>query len=300
MTSCRRFPPAASTSAWRRWCPSIATAGTDVGGSAGPAFTAFRSRGGSSDEGQFQVNGFPVGWQGFGISYYVADLGAAEEVIFGLSGGMGEARTGGPTLNVIPQAGRQRVSRAPFFANGANGAMEGPQLHRRPSRRRDCGPERAREDLGRNANIGGPIMRDKLWFFSAVRHQGNRKTSPGSGRTRTPAIRPLDLRSRLRQAGDGHGHLDEWRHPLHLAGLARDRLSFFWDEQKICRLCLGGEGTVDRVAEATPDQRRVPAAARAGAVDLAVDRPVACRRRACAEHRAVGRRAEGTAGHDRA
>jgi hypothetical protein len=158
--------------------PGMATMGTDVGGSAGPAFSVFRSRGGSSDEGQFQVNGFPVEWQGFGISYYVADLGAAEEVIFGLSGRMGESRTGGPTLNVIPRSGGNTF-RGTLYANGANGAMEGSNF---TQAHRDAGlraPNQLSKIWDTNANYGGPLRRDRAWFFASGRHQGNRKTVAG-------------------------------------------------------------------------------------------------------------------------
>jgi hypothetical protein len=238
--------------------PGMATAGTDVGGSAGPAFSAFRSRGGSSDEGQFQVNGFPVGWQGFGISYYVADLGAAEEVTFGLGGAMGEARTGGPTLNVIPRSGGNTF-RGSIYANGANGGMEGTNFSQE---HRDAGlrvPNQLAKIWDVNANYGGPIRRDRVWFFTSGRHQGNRKTVAGmwanlnAGDATKWTYEP-DLDAQATDTGT-------WKNAaarLTVQPTQRDRFSLFWDEQNICRLCLGGEGTFNQSPEATPTNAGFP------------------------------------------
>jgi hypothetical protein len=238
--------------------PNITTAGTDVGGSAGPAFSSFRSRGGSSDEGQFQVNGFPVGWQGFGISYYVADLGAAEEVIVGLAGAMGEARTGGPTLNVIPRSGGN-LFKGTFYGNYAGGPMEGSNFN---DSHREAGlrvPNQLDKVWDVNSNLGGPLKRDKVWFFVSARHQGNRKTVAGmwanlnAGNANAWTYDP-DLE---RQATD----TGTWKNAaarLTWQATARDRFSLFWDDQSICRLCMGGEGTATASPEATPTNQGFP------------------------------------------
>ena len=38
----------------------------------------------------------------------------------------------------------------------------------------------------------------------------------------------------------------------------RDRISFYWDEQSVCRLCLGGEGTATSAPEGTPTNQGFP------------------------------------------
>ena len=238
--------------------PGMAAAGTDVGGSQGPAFTAFRSRGGSSDEGQFQVNGFPVGWQGFGISYYVADLGAAEEVAFGLSGGMGEARTGGPTLNVIPRQGGNTFAGS-LYANAGNGTLEGSNFtdaHRAAGLRV---PNQLNKIWDANTHFGGPLQRDKLWFFTSFRHQGNRKTVAGmwANLNAGDATRWTYDPDLSRQATDTGNWMNAAAR-LTWQATPRNKVSFFWDEQSVCRLCLGGEGTATSSPEATPTNEGFP------------------------------------------
>jgi hypothetical protein len=240
--------------------PGVSTMGTDVGGSAGPAFSVFRTRGGSSDEGQLQVNGFPVGWQGYGISYYVADLGAAEEVIFGLAGGMGEARTAGPTMNVVPRSGGN-LFHGSFYANGAGGAMEGSNF---TQAHRDAGlraPNQLDKIWDVNANYGGPIRRDRLWFYTSARHQGNRKTVAGlwanknAGDASKWTYDP-DLSKQATDTGTWKNAATRFTYQA----TPRDRFSLFWDEQSICRLCLGGEGIGNppSAPEAAPTNQGFP------------------------------------------
>ena len=44
-----------------------------------------------------------------------------------LSGGLGEAETGGPTMNVVPRTGGNTFTGS-FFFSGANSAMQGSNL----------------------------------------------------------------------------------------------------------------------------------------------------------------------------
>jgi len=56
----------------------------------------FQIHGGRRKKGRFRVEGLSAGFQGMGVSCYVPDVGNAQEVTFSLSGGLGEAETGGP------------------------------------------------------------------------------------------------------------------------------------------------------------------------------------------------------------
>jgi hypothetical protein len=76
--------------------PALNVQGNDVGGIAGPSFSVFQAHGGRRNEGQVHVEGLSSGFQGMGVSIYVPDVGNAQEVDFTISGGLGEATTGGP------------------------------------------------------------------------------------------------------------------------------------------------------------------------------------------------------------
>jgi hypothetical protein len=115
------------------------------------------------------------GYQGMGVSGYAPEVGTAQEVVFSLSGGLGEATTGGPQLNIIGKQGGNTYAGS-FFINGSGGAFVSDNLS----------AERGGEGLGTplkpkklwdiNPSFGGPIKRDKLWFFATYRYQYNRQT----------------------------------------------------------------------------------------------------------------------------
>lgn len=238
--------------------PGLATSGSDVGGSSGPQYNTFRTQGGSSDEGFTYINGFPNAFAGLGVTFYLMDFSTAEEITFSVGGGTGEARVGGPIVNLIPKQGGNTV-RGSIYANGANGGMEGTNFNQS---HRDAGlraPNQLNKIWDVSANLGGALVRDRLWYFGNFRHLGTRKTLAGvwanlnAGDPTKWTYEP-DF---SRQATD----TGTWRNgAIRLTGQAtpRNKVSVFWDEQEMCRLCLGGEGTATQSPEATPTNRAFP------------------------------------------
>ncbi len=91
--------------------PGLNVQGADVGGVTGALFSVFQAHGGRRNEGQVQVNGLSAGWQGMGVSGYVPEVGSAQEVTFQITGGLGEAATGGPADESRPAYRRKRDER---------------------------------------------------------------------------------------------------------------------------------------------------------------------------------------------
>ena len=101
---------------------------------------------------------------GAGVSNYQVDVANAQELAYTLSGGLGEAETGGPIMNVVPRTGGNTFSGS-FFSSGANSAMQGSNL---TQELRDAGLKDPNELIKAwevNGAIGGPIVHDRLWFF---------------------------------------------------------------------------------------------------------------------------------------
>ena len=153
--------------------PAINVQGNDVGASSGAIFSVFQIHGGRRNEGQVQVNGQSAGYQGMGVSGYTPEVGNSQEINVTLSGALGEAVTGGPQLNVISKQGGNTFSGS-VFVNFANSSFQNDNVS----------PEQAATGLAPtaleklwdvNPSFGGPIVRDRLWFFGSFRHQGNRQ-----------------------------------------------------------------------------------------------------------------------------
>jgi len=228
--------------------PGVTTGGSqDVGGLNSPATRTFAIHGGPQTEGRVMVDGMNAGAArgGAGVSNYQVDVANAQELTYTLSGGLGEAETGGPTMNVVPRTGGNIFTGSLFFS-GANSAMQGSNLTREL---RDAGlrdPNELIKAWEANGAIGGPIIRDRLWFFLSTKRQITRLYVSGmyynenDGNPNAWTYEP-DLSRRAIYDGT-------WTNvPLRLTWQAtpRNKFNIFWDEQKMCLECeAGGSPTV--------------------------------------------------------
>ena len=135
-----------------------------------PTMTFFSSHGGPSNEGKVQVNGLTVGAAsgGGGVGTLVYDTNNAEETSVAVAGGLGESETGGPVMNFVPRSGGNTFSGQSFF----NTAGEWSTGNNLDDFLRGIGiPEPAGIINSYDASValGGPILRDKLWFFGSYR-----------------------------------------------------------------------------------------------------------------------------------
>lgn len=217
--------------------PALNTQGHDVGGATGPAFSVFQAHGGRRNEGQVRVEGLSAGWQGMGVSVYTPDVGSAEEVTFTLSGGLGEAITGGPVMNIVPRQGGNRFS-GTLFGSFAGEGWQGTNL---TQAQKDAGlrvPNEVLKLWDVNAGFGGPIRRDRLWFFWTGRHQGNRTRVAGiwANKNAGDTTQWLYDPDFSRQAQDD----GTWKNSslrLTWQATARNKLTAWWDEQHVCQHC---------------------------------------------------------------
>jgi hypothetical protein len=169
--------------------PGMAVAGTlDVGGLRGGAeVNSFSAHGGRVDDGRLQLDGMGVGGPtggagansgGGGTSYFQPDMGNAAELAVTTSGALGEAESGGPVINVIPRSGGNRPSGALFF-NFANSDLQGSNL---TPELEGQGTRAPTEDLITTRDVtgsfGGPIKRDRVWYFWSGRTKHTEKKVP--------------------------------------------------------------------------------------------------------------------------
>jgi hypothetical protein len=227
------------------------TGGQDVGGLNSPATRAFGIHGGPATEGRVMVDGMNAGAArgGAGVSNYQVDVANAQELAYTLSGGLGEAETGGPIMNVVPRTGGNTFTGS-FFFSGANSAMQGSNF---TQELRDAGlrdPNELIKTWEVNGALGGPLIRDRLWFFFSTKNQGTRLYVSGmyynknAGDPNAWTYEP-DLDRRAIYDGT-------WINvPLRLTWQAtpRNKFNIFWDEQRMCLECdadgpAGGSPTV--------------------------------------------------------
>jgi hypothetical protein len=166
------IPSSRQYSAFTQLVPAINVQGNDVGGSSPGLYSVFQVHGGRRNEGQVQVDGMSAGYQGMGVSGYVPEVGNAQEVAFTLTGGLGEAATGGPQMNIIGRQGGNSFAGS-FFINGTSGALQGTNLTDEIEAQGLTAVNSFKQVWDVNPSFGGPIKRDKLWFFATFRYQYN-------------------------------------------------------------------------------------------------------------------------------
>src|SRR5688572_19879567 len=138
-----------------------------------PGMIVFGGRGGRGNEGIAQTDGIGTGAaiNGGGVSGY-GRLDTTQEVVMTTFGGLGDVEVGGPIVNLIPRTGSNVLSHR-FQASGLPGSWQGSNL---TQELRDAGlrsPARTNYQWDGSLMHGGPIVRDRLWFFYTTRYNGN-------------------------------------------------------------------------------------------------------------------------------
>jgi hypothetical protein len=150
---------------------------SDAGLAAAPTMTSFHAHsstinaGSVGGEGRYAINGFPLtAARSGGFSSYVYDTVNAEEIAVSVGGGLGEQDIGGPLMNIIPKSGGNDFS-GNAFLNTAGKWSKGDNLSSditalNPNIKAAPG---ILSSYDWSASLGGPIKRDRLWFFGGYR-----------------------------------------------------------------------------------------------------------------------------------
>ena len=200
-----------------------------------PALAMFSGHGGSSEEGRMTLDGISLGTSrgGAGVSSYVADLQNVSEIAFSLSGNLGEAETGGPQLAIVPKSGTNTLAGS-VFATGLNEKMQGDNFDAELARALTA-PAKVLKLWDYQASVGGPIRRDRLWYFANWREVGGADAVSGMFANKnagdpTKWTYEPDLTRQARN--DQVQRVYALRVSSQLS--ARHKVTLFWDEQPQC------------------------------------------------------------------
>jgi hypothetical protein len=146
-----------------------------------PAMRIFYSHGGRGNEGRVQVDGLNVGaaFNGGGVSGYVMDTPNAQELSLTLSGGLGEAEVGGTLLNVIPKTGGNTFAGSAFLSTAGEWS-QGSNIDDELKAIGITDPNALISNWDSSISVGGPILRDRMWFFGTYRDFGSHQVIPGA------------------------------------------------------------------------------------------------------------------------
>ena len=214
--------------------PGIQATGLNSG--ANPVMNFFTARGGRGNEGTIQIDGMNVGsaFNGGGVAGFGYDTANATEIQVTIAGGLGETDRGGPAFNMIPRTGGNNFSGTYFLSYAGEWAQASNLDDELISYGINEVPGLIK-NWDTNFALGGPIKRDRLWFFGNVRSFGSANDVPGlygNANAGNPnaftyaedrSIKARNANSKLIGA-------------IRLTGQAtpRNKLGFYYDYQKNC------------------------------------------------------------------
>ena len=139
-----------------------------------PAMRIFTSHGGRGNEGRTYVDGLSTGsaFNGGGASGYIIDTANSQEMQLTLSGGLGESEMGGTTVNFVPKTGGNTFSGQGFFSTAGEWS-QGNNIDASLKAKGLSQPAALYKNWDVQASLGGPIVKDKLWFFANYRDFGS-------------------------------------------------------------------------------------------------------------------------------
>jgi hypothetical protein len=212
----------------------IVSGGTNPNTQLSPGMIVFGGAGGRGNEGRVQVDGQNTGasLNGGGVSGYRQDVENATEIAMTTAGGLGETEVGGPTMNIVPRTGGNTFQQHAFFS-GLSGGMQASNY---TQKLKDAGlsqPAHTNYLYDMSVSSGGPIIRDRLWYFGLLYYRGSGNDVPGmfhnvNAGDPTKWTYVADPSRPASSEGDGPVQPNL---RLTFQVSQRDKLNVFWDEQ---------------------------------------------------------------------
>ena len=157
---------------------SISTGGLasqDVGGALGPETRALVAHGGRTEDQRFMMNGVSLssmiggGWGGGAIP----NATGVQEMVFDTASVSADLATGGVRINFIAREGGNQYH-GTLFGNFANDSMQSSNVSDEQVQRNPLLSNAGKIDRNWDFNpgFGGPLVRDRAWFYASGRSQG--------------------------------------------------------------------------------------------------------------------------------
>jgi hypothetical protein len=235
----RSLPSVRSYSYLLTTVPGLQTNNNNV--NTGPVFAIFPIHGGRGVESRLTVDGLNVSNPPGGNQppNFTADIGNAAEVTMITSGGLGEIETAGLTMNIVPKQGGNRFSGLAFVSGFSEG-MQSDNFTTELQARGATQPTPVTRVYDVNASAGGPIVRDRLWYYGTFRVQGQRQNTlnvfynMNAGNPNSFTYAPD-----LNQPAFSDRTWENYTPRITWQVSTRNKITASWDEQPVCRKCSG-------------------------------------------------------------
>jgi hypothetical protein len=230
--------------------PGVVTNTNDV--ATGTATTQFPIHGGRNNEGRMTVDGLNVGNPPGGNQPpgFSVDVGNSEEISFTTSGGLGESETAGLVMNVVPKTGGNNLHGSLFYSGS------GKNLQADNSGGKVAAPTPLTKVYDVNGAVGGPIFKDRLWYFATARTQGSTRVNANQFYNLNAGDPTKWLYVGGKDVSDPGFSDRTWENisgRLTWQATPRNKIGGYWDEQWVCRKCEGSTVGITSPPVASPE-----------------------------------------------
>jgi hypothetical protein len=171
---------------------------------------------------------------------YTADIANSQEVNIQVSGALGESETGGSSINIVPRTGGNRFA-GNFNWTFTNDSMFSANNGAYPNITSVLQTVKSDQDI--SVGVGGPIMKDKLWFYSVARDQRIHKLPVGIDFWPNKWEGKYGYNYQPDRTKDRVEYHNMWRSVngrFTWQASPKNKFGFYWDEQDFCQdPCLG-------------------------------------------------------------
>jgi hypothetical protein len=142
--------------------------GQDVGGNTGEVQQTLTIHGSRGGDMRRMVDGLSMQSQGTSVSAFAANGGMVQEVVVDTAAGSAEQSAGGVRMNIIPREGGNSFAGS-FFVGATSERFQADNIDEELRDRRILSSNEVKSNWEVNPAFGGPVMRDRLWFFTSGR-----------------------------------------------------------------------------------------------------------------------------------
>ena len=197
----RRVPTGRTYYALGVLIPSVSSNTTDVGGASGDAMAQLTVHGSRPSSQRITQNGVSTaGLSGSGgFSGNVPNVSAAAEVTIDTNAASAELATGGVRINFVPRDGGNKMTGSLFFNVAHEDFLASNNFTDRLRSAGLSAPDSMKKNWDFAPVRGGPILRDRLWYYATARYQGAQAYAAGMFHNRTRSTR---------RSGPTSGHVE--------------------------------------------------------------------------------------------
>ncbi len=237
--------------------PSVNSNTTDVGGAAGDAMAQLTVHGSRPASQRITQNGVSTaGLSGSGgFSGNVPNIGAAAEVTVDTNAASAELATGGVRINFVPRDGGNTTSGTVFFNMAHEDFLAASNFTDRLKSAGLSAPGAIKKNIDFAPNGGGPIARDRLWYYATARYQLAQAYAAGIVGNRN-AFDPTKWTYEPDPATPALSTNGDWQQAkmrLTWQANGKNKIAGEWEQQSYCRCPNGVSATT--APEAGRDRR---------------------------------------------